>query len=83
MKKSHPSTMSTGWSPPTLIIGGEKDWNVPIINSEQLYIALKKLGVETQLVVYPDEYHGSFAPSHAKDLFQRHIDWFGEYLSSK
>jgi dipeptidyl aminopeptidase/acylaminoacyl peptidase len=68
---------------PTLIMGGEKDWNVPIINSEQLYIALKKLGVETKLVVYPDEYHGSFAPTHQKDLFQRHMDWFGEHLGSK
>ena len=68
---------------PTLILGGEKDWNVPIINSEQLYLALKKLGVETQLIVYPGEYHGSFAPSHAKDLLQRYIDWFGRYLGSQ
>ena len=22
---------------PTLILGGEKDWNVPVLNSEQLY----------------------------------------------
>jgi dipeptidyl aminopeptidase/acylaminoacyl peptidase len=68
---------------PTLILGGEKDWNVPIINSEQLYIALKKLGVETQLVVYPGEFHGGFAPSHAQDLYQRHLDWFDQYLARK
>lgn len=68
---------------PTLILGGEKDWNVPIINSEQLYIALKKLGVETQLIVYPGEFHGGFSPSHTKDLYQRYLDWFGQYLGSK
>jgi dipeptidyl aminopeptidase/acylaminoacyl peptidase len=68
---------------PTLIMGGEVDWNVPIINSEQLYIALKKLKVETQLVVYPGEYHGGFTPSHMTDMFQRHIDWFGRYIGSK
>ena len=68
---------------PTLILGGEKDWNVPIINSEQLYIALKKLGVETQLIVYPGEFHGGFSPSHTKDLYQRYLDWFGKYLGSK
>ena len=33
---------------PTLILCGEKDWNVPVINSEQLYLALKKLGVPTE-----------------------------------
>ncbi len=65
---------------PTLIVGGEKDWNVPIINSEQLYLALKKLGVPTQLVVYPGEGHNRFVPTHQKDLFQRYLDWFSKHL---
>lgn len=65
---------------PTLIIGGEQDWNVPIINSEQLYLALLKLGVETQLVVYPGEYHGIDTPSHTKDLYERYRDWFKQRL---
>jgi dipeptidyl aminopeptidase/acylaminoacyl peptidase len=65
---------------PTLILGGEIDWNVPIINSEQLYLALRRLGVETQLVVYPGEYHGIDTPSHARDLYQRYLDWFARHL---
>jgi dipeptidyl aminopeptidase/acylaminoacyl peptidase len=68
---------------PTLILGGEKDWNVPIINSEQLYIALKRLGVETELVVYPGEYHGIDTPSHSQDLYQRYLNWFGKYLNAE
>jgi len=68
---------------PTLILGGEKDWNVPIINSEQLYLALKRLGVETQLVVYPGEYHGIDTPSHTRDLYQRYQKWFGEHLQTQ
>jgi dipeptidyl aminopeptidase/acylaminoacyl peptidase len=65
---------------PTLVLGGDKDWNVPIINSEQLYLALRRLGVETQLVVYPDEHHGNFKPTHRKDLYERYLNWFGERL---
>lgn len=65
---------------PTLIVGGEKDWNVPIINSEQLYLALKRLGVPTELVVYPGEYHGIDTPSMAKDLAERYLAWFDRYL---
>ncbi len=61
---------------PTLIMGGEEDWNVPIINSEQLYLALKRLGVDTQLVVYPGEYHGIARPSYKLDLYKRYLDWF-------
>jgi dipeptidyl aminopeptidase/acylaminoacyl peptidase len=65
---------------PTLILGGEEDWNVPIINSEQLYQALKRLGVETQLVVYPGEYHSIARPSYRKDLYERYLNWFGRFL---
>lgn len=60
---------------PTLVMGGEEDWNVPIINSEQLYLALKRLGVDTQLVVYPGEYHGISRPSYKQDLYRRYVDW--------
>jgi dipeptidyl aminopeptidase/acylaminoacyl peptidase len=68
---------------PTLILGGEKDWNVPIINSEQLYIALRLLDVPTELVVYPGEFHGIDTPSHAKDLYERYLVWFGHYLKGE
>ena len=68
---------------PTLILGGEKDWNVPIINSEQLFLALKLLGVPTELVVYPDEFHGIDTPSHTKDLYERYLVWFGRYLKGE
>ncbi len=65
---------------PTLIMGGEHDWNVPILNSEQLYQALKRLGVETQLVVYPDEHHGISRPSFVLDRYQRYLNWYDQYL---
>ena len=65
---------------PTLWMGGEVDWNVPINNSEQMYIAMKRLGQETQLVVYPDEHHGIRRPSFQKDRFERWIRWYDRYL---
>jgi dipeptidyl aminopeptidase/acylaminoacyl peptidase len=66
---------------PTLWIGGAVDWNVPIINSEQMYLAMKRLGRETQLVVYPGEHHGIRRPSFVKDRYARYLDWFGRYLN--
>jgi len=61
---------------PTLVMGGKEDWNVPINNSEQLYQALKRLGIDTQLVVYPDEAHGISRPSFIRDRYQRYLDWY-------
>jgi dipeptidyl aminopeptidase/acylaminoacyl peptidase len=68
---------------PTLIVGGEKDWNVPIINSEQLYQALVRLGRTARLVVYPGQYHGIGKPSYRKDLYERYLAWYGKYVKGE
>jgi dipeptidyl aminopeptidase/acylaminoacyl peptidase len=65
---------------PTLFIGGEKDWNQPIIHSEQMYQAMKHLGREASLVVYPDAYHGIRRPIYQKDLLERFVGWFDKYV---
>ena len=65
---------------PTLIMGGEQDWNVPIVNSEQLFQALKRLGVPTELVVYPGEFHVIATPSYIRDLYRRILAWFATYV---
>jgi dipeptidyl aminopeptidase/acylaminoacyl peptidase len=65
---------------PTLFVCGEKDFNVPLLNSEQMYQALRSLGRETQLVIYPGEYHSIKKPSYRRDRLQRYLDWYGRYL---
>lgn len=65
---------------PTLFMGGEIDWNVPIIGGEQMYEAMKSLGRETELVVYPGEYHGFKTPSHIKDRLERNLAWYAHYV---
>jgi dipeptidyl aminopeptidase/acylaminoacyl peptidase len=65
---------------PTLIMGGEVDWNVPILNSEHLYQALRQLGRTTQLVVYPGQHHGIEKPSYQKDVLERYLAWYEKYV---
>jgi dipeptidyl aminopeptidase/acylaminoacyl peptidase len=65
---------------PTLFMCGEKDFNVPLVNSEQMFQALRSLGVPTQLVIYPDQYHGLAKPSYIQDRLERMIEWYGKYL---
>jgi dipeptidyl aminopeptidase/acylaminoacyl peptidase len=66
---------------PTLWMCGEKDWNVPAMNSEQMYQAMKRLGRDTLLVIYPDQDHGISRPSFRKDLWERNLAWYDAYLS--
>ena len=79
-ERMSPFNKVTSVTTPTLIMGGEIDWNVPIINSEQLYQALKRLGRTTELVVYPGEYHGFTTPSHLKDRLERYLAWYAHYV---
>ena len=65
---------------PCLVVCGASDQNVPLVNSEQLYQTLRRLGVETMLIVYPEEPHGISRPSFQKDLYERYLAWFGHYL---
>jgi len=65
---------------PTLIVCGEDDWNMPVQNSEQLYIALRRQGVPAQLVVYPEQGHSLSVPSYERDLYERYLGWLGRYL---
>jgi dipeptidyl aminopeptidase/acylaminoacyl peptidase len=65
---------------PTLFMGGNIDANVPVLGGEQMYQALKRLGIPTELVVYPDEYHEFTLPSHIKDRLQRDLAWYAHYV---
>lgn len=65
---------------PTLFQCGSADFNVPLLNSEQMYQALRSLGVETQLVIYPDQFHGLTKPSYLRERMQRYLDWHGKFL---
>ena len=65
---------------PTLFLCGDLDANVPLINSEQMYQALRSLRVDAQLIVYPGEYHDIARPSHVRDRLERYLAWYDRYL---
>ncbi len=67
---------------PTMFVGGNIDWNVPVLGGEQMYESLKALGRDTLLVVYPDEYHEFKTPSHIKDLDERYLAWYAHYVKA-
>ena len=79
-KVSYPFFHADRIKTPTLFMGGEKDFNVPIAGGEQMYQALKSLGVDTQLVIYPGQFHGLTIPSYERDRLRRYREWFDKYL---
>jgi dipeptidyl aminopeptidase/acylaminoacyl peptidase len=65
---------------PTLVVVGERDGECPAPQSFEFWRALKTLGVETQLVIYPDEGHRFMQTAHKVDLARRVVDWFEKHL---
>lgn len=61
---------------PTQVIHGEADDRVPISQGRELYVALKRLGVKTEMIAYPRTPHGPQEPKFIEDIGQRIIQWF-------
>jgi len=80
VKVSYPFFHADRIHTPTLFMGGEKDFNVPLAGGEQMYQALRSLGIDTQLVIYPGQFHGITTPSYKVDRLQRYVDWYDKYL---
>jgi dipeptidyl aminopeptidase/acylaminoacyl peptidase len=82
-EKLSPFNRVTAIKTPTLILGGDADGNVPLINGEQMYQSLRRLGVPTLLVVYPGEFHEFSRPSFIKDRYERDLFWYGHYVKGE
>jgi dipeptidyl aminopeptidase/acylaminoacyl peptidase len=80
IKISYPFYHADRIRTPTLFMGGDKDFNVPIVGGEQMYQALRSIGVPTELVVYPGQNHGFTRPSFIRDRYERYLAWYDKYL---
>ncbi len=80
MKLSYPFFHVDRIKTPTLFMGGDKDFNVSLAGGEQMYQALKSVGVPAELIVYPGQFHGFTRPSFIRDRYQRWFDWYDRYL---
>ncbi|WP_144920373.1 S9 family peptidase [Halorubrum salsamenti] len=61
---------------PLLVMAGGEDWRCPSSQSEQLYVAARKRGVDAELVVYPDEHHDIGDPDRAIHRLEKILDWY-------
>ena len=84
--------MYSKWSPhmfvkdfktPLLVVHGELDYRVPVGEGLQLFTALQRQGVESKLLVYPDEGHWVLKPQNSELWYNTVLGWFDAHLKSK
>lgn len=81
-RASYPFLHADRIKTPTMFQCGERDFNVPCIGAEQMYQALRSLGVPTELVMYPGQHHGLTVPSYLRDRLERNLAWYDRFLKS-
>jgi dipeptidyl aminopeptidase/acylaminoacyl peptidase len=81
--------MYARWSPnkfvknfktPILIIHSELDYRVPFGEGLQLFTAAQRMGVDSKLLVFPDEGHWVLKPQNSQLWYHTVLDWLDKYL---
>lgn len=83
MREHSPLTYASKAQTPTLILHSLNDRRCPVAMGKMFYRALKKSGVETEMVIYPNEGHGIRQLPHREDVLRRVLDWFEKHDVSK
>jgi dipeptidyl aminopeptidase/acylaminoacyl peptidase len=82
--RASPLALSQQVTTPTLVIHSESDFRTPVEQGEQLFAALRRAGVESELVRFPvgegHELSRGGKPLHRRERFEIILDWHGRYL---
>ena len=78
--KSGPINFIKNAKTPSLIVVGDSDGECPPPQSYEFWHALQTFGVPTELVIYPHEGHMFANPVHSRDVVNRAVAWFDQYL---
>ncbi|MDB5336682.1 MAG: hypothetical protein JWN70_2301 [Planctomycetaceae bacterium] len=79
LRDHSPLTFASRVKTPTLILHAANDRRCPLPMGIMYYRALKQSGVETEMVIYPDEGHPIKQLPHMEDVLQRVLDWFAKH----
>ena len=82
-EKFNPVNYVTKWKTPMLVIHGEKDYRIPVSQGLGAFTALQRQGVESKLLVFPDENHWVLKPANSVLWHQTVLGWLDQHLKPK
>ena len=75
-----PHKFAQNFNTPILIIHGELDYRVPIGEGMQLFTAVQRKGIDSKILIFPDEGHWVLKPQNLQLWFNTILDWTDKYL---
>ena len=82
-EKWNPVNHVTAWKTPMLFIHGEKDFRIPYTQGIGGFTAAQRLGVESRLVMFPDENHWILKPKNSIQWYAEVLGWMDKYTKGK
>lgn len=79
-KKSSPHNLVGNWNTPMLIFHGEQDFRVPVNQGLEAFQALQIKGIESRLILFPDENHWVLSPQNGVFWHREYYAWLDKYL---
>ncbi|HEX9544455.1 MAG TPA: S9 family peptidase, partial [Pyrinomonadaceae bacterium] len=75
-----PSNFVRDFKTPMLVIHSELDYRVPFGEGLQLFTALQRMGVESKMLMFPDEGHWVLKPQNSQLWYHTVLDWLDKHL---
>lgn len=81
-ERFNPSLFVKEWRTPMLVTHGEKDFRVPYSQGLATFTALQRRGIESRLVVFPDENHWILKPANSIAWYGTVLDWLDSHTGA-
>ncbi len=82
-KRWSPSEFVKNFKTPTLVVHGELDYRVPVGEGLQMFSALQRRKVPSELLYFPDEGHWVLKPQNSVLWYKTVIGWWDRWLKPK
>jgi dipeptidyl aminopeptidase/acylaminoacyl peptidase len=81
-ERFNPASLVTKWQAPMLVIHGEQDFRIPYDQGLATFTALQRLGIESKLLVFPNENHWVLKPANSVQWYGTVLDWLDGHLKN-
>ena len=81
-ERFNPLNSVAKWRTPMLVIHGELDYRIPVSQGLGVFTALQRRGIESRLLVFPNENHWVLKPADSVQWYHTVLDWLDQHLKN-
>jgi dipeptidyl aminopeptidase/acylaminoacyl peptidase len=81
-ERVNPADFVTKWRTPMLVIHGEQDFRIPYSQGIGAFTALQRRGIESKLLIFPDENHWVLKPANSVQWYHAVLGWLDSHLKN-